>query len=286
MKRYSSASLSLTITVAMVCAVPAVVFGNILAQDDFESYALGALSGQTGGGSGWAGDWTTPAGSATVVGGTSLAAQSVVTTVNSGQVTQSRQLASFLSGSDVYVSFLLQYSGTSLFDGNDTFSFHLSSAASSTAGLNFGARSVNGAPTFMVRSGTGGPVAGGSVSLTPPAFPVGQTFLAVAELKWDGVGSAYNTINAWLNPAYGDSGTPPVTQTLASGGVAAIGYAFFRNFDSNNGGTDLTANDFWTVDNLVIGTTWADVVPVPEPTSMALLGLGTFALVVTRRRKS
>jgi hypothetical protein len=37
------------------------------------------------------------------------------------------------------------------------------------------------------------------------------------------------------------------------------------------------------VDNLVVGSSWADVVPVPEPTSVTLLSLGAAAWLIFRR---
>lgn len=39
-----------------------------------------------------------------------------------------------------------------------------------------------------------------------------------------------------------------------------------------------------TVDNLLVGTTFGDVVPaVPEPATMSLLGLGALAMVLRRK---
>lgn len=288
MKRYTSTTLSLAMATAMVCVVPKVALGSAIAQDDFGSYALGALSGQTGGGVGWAGDWTTPAGSATIVGNPNLALQNATLAVNSGQITASRQLGAALTSS-FYVGFLLQYSGTGGFDGNDTFSLYMSSGATTVNNSVFtiGARSVSGTPTtptFMVRKGTGGPVTGGSMPLAAGAFPAGETHRLVAQYVWDGAN--FSTINGWLDPASGESAAPHITETLAdpTTGLTSIGYAFLRNYDYNNDGT--TPNDFWTVDDLVVGTSWADVVPVPEPTSIALVGLGAFALVAARRRRS
>ena len=39
------------------------------------------------------------------------------------------------------------------------------------------------------------------------------------------------------------------------------------------------------IDNLLIGTTWADVTPTPEPTTIALSGLGMLGLVFARRMR-
>jgi hypothetical protein len=286
-----NANLKTAFAVMAVILAPSAGRAALSAQDTFETYSTGALAGQ-GAGTGWGASWTTPAGIANVldttsspltysvpgggvINGGTRAVQSAATAVNSAQVTESRQLASSISGNDVFVSFVMRYSGSATVDATDTFSFHLSGGATSTANtLNFGARGAN----FMARSGTGTPLSGDSFS---QSYTAGETFLAVGQYVWDG--TAYNAINAWLNPAYGDSGTPQLNVTI-SGGLSSLGYAFFRNYDANS--DDVVPNDFWTMDNFVVGTSWADVVPtvVPEPALMALLGLGAFAMLASRRR--
>jgi hypothetical protein len=39
-----------------------------------------------------------------------------------------------------------------------------------------------------------------------------------------------------------------------------------------------------TLDEIRVGTEWADVAPVPEPTALALFGLGAVGLLARRRR--
>jgi len=292
-------SLRTVFAVIAIILAPSLGRANIVAQDTYEGYSLGPVAGQGGGAvNGWAGDWTTPAGIADVIdttsspltyytiNGATRAVQNAGSAANSGQVTASRQLGAPFTSS-FYVGFLLQYSGTSVFDGNDTFSLYMSDGASATGGnaLTVGVRGTasNGELTFMVRKGTGNPVDGGFTVLPAGSFSAGETHLLVAQYVWDGLN--YSTINGWLDPV-GDPVAPQVTETLVdpTTGKSSIGYAFFRNYDNNNDGA--SPNDFWTVDNLVIGESWMDVVPVPEPTSMALFGLGAFALVAFRRRKA
>jgi hypothetical protein len=88
---------------------------------------------------------------------------------------------------------------------------------------------------------------------------------------------ATTTASLFLDPTLGAS-QPTATLTLAgSGSVTAIDNVGFK--------AQATTGDF-LVDNLIVGTTWADVTPVatPEPSTFALAGLGLLGLVTRFRR--
>ena len=118
-------------------------------------------------------------------------------------------------------------------------------------------------------------IRGGGVSAvyTPSGTPysVGTTYLVV--LGYD-FGAANNNMSLWVNPTPGGS-MPLATLTLNSTTKAT-------SIDNVGFKSQATTGQF-LIDNLLVGTTWADVTPVPEPAAFALAGLGVLGLVLARR---
>ena len=251
------------------------VQASVIATDDFETDTPGTnnLQGKTGG-IGWAAGWLAPASASveadvvdatanpltfTNVGGANLnggtrAGQgwSLVNGTTGNNPVAARQLSTPLTNT-FFVRYLLQYKNTNSppqnnFGNSDTFSLHLSDTAADTSSMNFGIRSSGGTASFMVRNGTGMPVAG-AASNSPVV--VGATHLLVARLTY--ASGAFNKIDMWVDPAHGDSNSTP-TATLSSASVASISYVFFRSAANE-------ADDRYLFDNLLLGTTWDDVVP-------------------------
>jgi len=85
-------------------------------------------------------------------------------------------------------------------------------------------------------------------------------------------------VSLWINPTGLGSGLTPTSAAAAS---ITPGGAFSFNtlkFTSQTG--------TFNVDEIRVGTTWADVSPIPEPSSSALVGLAALGLAFTRRRKA
>jgi len=118
------------------------------------------------------------------------------------------------------------------------------------------------------------------------SFGVDETVLVVAEYQFGTEDVFDDTVRLWINPIPGEAaGIPNVEVTdgydVSTGGGAAQGV--IRSFWFRDGATFLPGP--LLVDELRIGTTFASVTPVPEPTAIILLLVGT-AMLAGRRCNS
>jgi hypothetical protein len=110
---------------------------------------------------------------------------------------------------------------------------------------------------------------------TGSALTIGTTYLIVEELDLTA-----KTSTLWINPTPG-AAAPAATASLSGLSATAVDNVGFK---TTSGG----ATGAYLIDNLLIGTTFADVTPaVPEPSTLMLVGAGlSLMLGMIRRRRS
>jgi len=119
----------------------------------------------------------------------------------------------------------------------------------------------------LQNTSTGGTVENGQ---TPNSD---RDYFVVGRVQWGANAAANDTVTLYL---------PGTNLVLGSAVASATGIVNQANFDN------LALQNLRTgavIDEIRFGATYADVSPVPEPTSTALLGLGGLALILRRRRK-
>jgi hypothetical protein len=125
------------------------------------------------------------------------------------------------------------------------------------------------------------------------AFDDGQTHLAIGKIVWgelnpnDG-NQTDVTVTVWFDAdlnAIADRDNP-LESELGSLMSEASGYVAAK-FTSGDTGVYLRSHSGNEIvyDELRLGETLADVTPVPEPTTMALLGIGGLGALLRRRRR-
>jgi hypothetical protein len=273
--------LSLPVITALLAAPFSV--NAAIVYEGFSDADATALAGQTA--DLGLGAWTSASGSAASNSAGSLDGSGLTTTGNKVTFTGASAYYANLSlpitvGADstydLWGSFLMTTSGTS---GDAALSvFHSSSPDTSTPALaSFGL--INNLNVRVIAGRTMS--AGGNNGLGTSTTAVNQLNFYVFKITINTNAGQVETASLWLNP------------TLSAGMTeASLGSSALSNVDLTNTGDGAissiglySSGPGVTFDEIRLGTSVADITPVPEPSTMALYGgLVVFGLVCYRRR--
>ncbi len=276
--RATPALLALFAAVCVLTGSGASALASLIAQDDFESYPIGQLEPDVGstpsGGIGWAEPWdvlnsersrvkivshTMSYIAGTVYSHGGLQALRLEPGNDSGGILLLSRSPGTLTGT-VYVSMLLQAPTILQNTGGNTTDDFLqfgmdSSVTNPRVSGGVAHPSGNPNPYFFARTTT---TAGNSTFGSTVVDPA-QTYLVV--LKFSG---GYDRTDVYINPTSNDeSAHTPITRTGTSG-ATTLSQLIFRTARHESG------LDWYYIDNVMVGTTFADVVPIPEPSAFAL----------------
>ena len=242
---------------------------SLLVYEGFDYTANSTVTGS--GGTGWTGAWAAfGTGSSTNVTPGSVTYSTLETTGNSSYVTTTsgtsgiaRSLGTTFSDATtntIYLSFTFNWD-----TGTRFFGLQLMNGTSSAIELN----KFSGQTNFGIQAaGTGGAIT--------------QDTNNLAVVRIDFVAGGTDTVRLFLNPS--SMGTEPgsATSTSSAASYTINGIRLATGFTSAPNTTAAA-----TFDEIRIGTTWADVVPVPEPgvASLLLGSLGAVVLLARMRRR-
>lgn len=209
----------------------------------------------------------TDAGSGTTIGGGQ--SLGVATSGNFGGRTNSGSTIPWsgaaYDNSDFFVSFLAQTTRVGS---------HQATVALDLSGNRFGA-GLRVGPNLAIsdQEFVGFDSSASQFSLGVGTITSGETYFVVFQVENASAGN-WDTVNVWINPAFGSSAPSPTGSATGT-----------PNGNANNGlvfDGDAGASFF---DEVKVGTSWNDVVPVPEPSTYALYaGFLALGLVMWRRR--
>ena len=280
MKPSRTHSLLAIAALALSCATPA--NAALIAYASFDDLTPGTINGQAGG-TGFTGNWTGVAGQTVVT--SSLSYSSGAITVSGGsqavQLTLSsdnlfyRSLSSTYTDDVIYMSMLVRQDAGASTDG-DTAQVWLDGVTTgnhvTTAAPALGLNGAAGAAALQARVGSISTASSGTYAGSNTYFLVG-----LFEKTVSGSANPYTKATFWLNPG---STLDPASATGATGtGLLSS----FSTLGLRTNSVNQTAPaDTILVDEIRVGTTFADV--IPEPSAALLGGLGLLALL--RRRRS
>jgi hypothetical protein len=222
----------------------------IIALDDF-SYSDAALAGNGTAADGWNEAWRNTNGAGALV------TSGVVTISSGGRTVRNLDLTSIATS----LGHTLGADGTSVFIGIDhTIGARFSAVEFHNEGDTDAKRNF----FFGKNNGTGG-------LYTTDATAASVTSSSTAAARYV-IAITYGALNADTAELFRDGISQGTTVTASDLSFDRVAFGAFIN------------NTLLATDNLIIATTFAEAAAVPEPSSVALLGLGGLALILRRRK--
>lgn len=257
---------------AISSLIGGVLCEQLLAIDDFESYAIGSVAGQNGG-TGWGGSWTGIANRQQLIDVSSqplrydapneefiAGGERALQLSGSDNLAATRPVAQAYSGDVVYVSMLMRFQ---LAPGNNKF-----------AALWFDQTGFSNIPNIGIKTNRG--TGGGPEDLFvrtrtnndvyTMAVENGVSYLLVGRLSKStpGANQPYDSYELWVNPI-------SLSEQPALADVVSVGDSTVSSFAQIGFRTEnLTATDLVTLDRIALGTSWQDVVTPSEPEIVCL----------------
>lgn len=258
------------VTIGIVVLVAGTAHATVFMSDNFDAYTAGNLAGQGS----WATTGTTVTSPVQVVDGASAPDKEISLTQGSGaREDVNRMLGQAMATGDKwYAGYTVTVSGA-VSSGDYFASFFQLLGGTNYFPSKIGVTTSAGSDyTFYIHQGGGSTSADPNFTQSwPTGFSFGTSHRLVAAYEYStGKGEL------WIDPVFaqGPDGSAKiqVMNTAGSSLIEADRYAFRQG--SNAAGTQL-------VDDVIVGTTWAEV--VPEPASLTLLALGGLSLLRRRR---
>ena len=230
------------------------------------------LGGDTNGGSGWSGAWSTGSNSYTVTTSGSLSFGSLQTSGNA------------IIGQNGAVDLVSRDLSSSYGDGDSFWISFLAAADATDPGNRHQLRMRNssGDDLFnfeLLRNSGGIALDGTLLSQDTSDVSLGSTArLLVANISFDSGGTS--TAQYWIDPT-GLGGASPTGSAYDSGSLTLSSVGTVSNIEL------FSSDGVSSFDEIRLGDTFASVTPIPEPSSFALLaGVLGLSLVMLRRRRA
>ncbi len=254
----------------MLLAGGATCRASRIAYEPFD-YPVGPIVGDNGG-IGFSGSWSSQPGfnvtSGTLSSPADQGAGNAAELIGFASISRNLSTSFGADGTDIWLSYLTDPISVGYFSALD---LNLENGWFPTVGILGGPDGVGPASAYwgmdQGSNSAGGSPQGYSETLTSVPIVLGQTTLLAVHLTSSG---GTWELALYVNPGSSEPGTPDATMTVADGGS-------FRSLQFWGNGGDVI------YDELRIGTTYADVVPGPEPSSLSFLALSVVGLVVHRR---